>query len=78
MNTKVAVRKCKEYNLEEVYNNISDIYRACDGPVVTNKRVLLKPNILIECDPSRCVSTHPVVVEAAIRRLSWRNGHVSQ
>jgi len=76
MNTKVAVRKCKEYNLEEVYKNISEIYRSCDGPDVTNKRVLVKPNILIDCDPSRCVSTHPVVVEAMIRFLQKNNATV--
>ena len=67
MNTKVAVRRCREYDLQDVYKLISDIYRSCEGPDVNNKKVLLKPNILVDSDPARCVSTNPVVVEAMIR-----------
>ncbi|OFY62702.1 MAG: hypothetical protein A2V64_06560 [Bacteroidetes bacterium RBG_13_43_22] len=69
MNNKVAVRKCREYDLQEVYRLISDIYESCEGPDVSGKKVLIKPNILTDSDPSRCVSTHPVVVEAMIRFL---------
>ena len=69
MNTKVAVRKCDTYNIGEVTDLIADIYRTCEGPDIGNKKVLLKPNILIDADPARCVSTHPVVVEAMIRFL---------
>lgn len=67
MNNKISVRSCKEYDLHEVYDLISDIYRKSNGPDVKGKKVLLKPNILSDNDPSRCVSTHPVVVEAMIR-----------
>jgi len=69
MNKKVAVRKCKEYDLHEIYNIISDIYSKTDGPDVKGKRVLVKPNILTDDDPSKCISTHPVVVEAMVRFL---------
>jgi uncharacterized protein (DUF362 family) len=69
MNNIVAVRRCKEYNLEEVYNHISDIYKTCNGPELKNKKVLVKPNILTDDIPEKCISTHPVVVEAMIRFL---------
>ena len=69
MNNKVSVRNCKEYDVNEVYNIISDIYRKTDGPDVKGKRVLVKPNILTDDDPAKCISTHPVVVEAMIRYL---------
>jgi len=69
MNTIVAVRRCPEYDPDNVYNLISDIYKICSGPDVRNKKVLLKPNILTDCDPSKPVCTHPVVVEAMIRFL---------
>jgi uncharacterized protein (DUF362 family) len=69
MNNKVAVRNCKEYEVNEVYNLISDIYKKTDGPDVQGKRVLVKPNILTDVDPAKCISTHPVVVEAMIRFL---------
>lgn len=69
MNTKVAVRTCNDYDTRVIYSLISDIYRSCEGPDFKNKKVLLKPNILIDADPSRCVSTHPSVVEAMIMFL---------
>ncbi len=76
MNAKISVRKCKEYDVHEVYNIISDIYKKTDGPDVKGKRVLVKPNILTDDDPSKCISTHPVVVEAMIRFLQARGATV--
>ena len=69
MNNKVAVRRCGEYDLQGVYKLISDIYKSCEGPDVSGRKVLVKPNILTDSDPSRCVCTHPVVMEAMIRFL---------
>ena len=77
MNNKVTVRKCTAYNTDEIYNIISDIYETSGGPDPANKKVLVKPNILSENDPSKCVSTHPAVVDAMIRYLQSRGATVS-
>lgn len=69
MNNKIAVRKCREYKLNEIIDLISEIYVSTDGPDVRGKKVLVKPNILTDDDPAKCISTHPVVVEAMIRFL---------
>jgi uncharacterized protein (DUF362 family)/Pyruvate/2-oxoacid:ferredoxin oxidoreductase delta subunit len=69
MNNKVAVRRCPEYDIHEVYDLISEIYRITDGPDIKGKKVLVKPNILTDDDPEKCISTHPVVVEAMVRFL---------
>lgn len=69
MNNIVALRKCQEYDLQEVLNFVSDIYKSCSGPVLMNRKVLLKPNILSDNPPEKCISTHPVVVEAMVRFL---------
>jgi uncharacterized protein (DUF362 family)/Pyruvate/2-oxoacid:ferredoxin oxidoreductase delta subunit len=76
MNTNVAVRRCSEYDLHEVYNQVSDIWKKCEGPDVSGKRVLVKPNILIDSDPSKAICTHPVVVEAVIRLLQSKGAIV--
>jgi uncharacterized protein (DUF362 family)/Pyruvate/2-oxoacid:ferredoxin oxidoreductase delta subunit len=76
MNNKISARSCKEYELHEVYDLISDIYKESDGPDVNGKRVLLKPNILSDNDPVKCVSTHPVVVEAMIRLMQSKGAIV--
>lgn len=77
MNKTVAVRMCGAYDLQEVYNLISDIYSTCEGPDVSGKKVLVKPNILNDSDPSKCICTHPVVVEAMIRFLQSKGAVVS-
>jgi uncharacterized protein (DUF362 family)/Pyruvate/2-oxoacid:ferredoxin oxidoreductase delta subunit len=76
MNNKIAIRKCSEYDLYEVYDLISDIYLKTDGPDVKGKRVLVKPNILTDDDPSKCITTHPVVVEAMVRFLQSKGATV--
>ncbi len=76
MNSKIAIRKCSEYDVHEVYNLISEIYIKTDGPDVQGKRVLVKPNILTDDNPAKCISTNPVVVEAMIRFLQFKGATV--
>ena len=76
MNSKISVRKCTEYDLDKIYDLISAIYINTDGPDVNGKKVLIKPNILTDDDPSRCITTHPVVVEAMIRFLQSKGATV--
>ena len=75
MNNKIAVRKCEKYDPHEIYDLISEIYKRTDGPEVSGKKVLIKPNILTDDDPEKCICTNPVVVEAMIRFLQ-ANGAV--
>lgn len=75
MNDKIAIRKCSEYDLYEVCDLISEIYLKTDGPDVKGKRVLVKPNILTDDDPSKCITTHPVVMEAMVRFRQYCRFH---
>jgi uncharacterized protein (DUF362 family)/Pyruvate/2-oxoacid:ferredoxin oxidoreductase delta subunit len=76
MNKKIAVRLCSEYDVHEIYNHIEDIYKKTGGPDVSGKKVLVKPNILTDDDPAKCISTHPAVVEAIVRFLQSKNATV--
>lgn len=76
MDNKVSVRRCTEYDVHEIFTHISDIYEKTGGPEVMGKKVLVKPNILSDNDPSRCVSTHPVVVEAMVRYVQSKGATV--
>lgn len=76
MNNKVAVRRCTEYNIDEVIKHISDIYESCGAPDPRNRKVLVKPNILSDNSPEICISTHPVVVEAMVRFLQSKSATV--
>ena len=55
---------------------ISEVYKSTDGPDVKGKKVLVKPNILTDDDPAKCISTHPVVVEAMVRYLQSKGATV--
>jgi uncharacterized protein (DUF362 family)/Pyruvate/2-oxoacid:ferredoxin oxidoreductase delta subunit len=76
MNTKVAVRQCHEYDFKRIYDLISEIFSTCEGPEVSGKKVLVKPNILMDADPSKCISTNPVMVEAMVRFLQEKGATV--
>jgi uncharacterized protein (DUF362 family)/Pyruvate/2-oxoacid:ferredoxin oxidoreductase delta subunit len=76
MNNRVVLRKGTEYNIHEIYNIIEEIYTSAGGPEVNGKKVLIKPNILTDSDPSRCICTHPVVVEAMTRYLQSKGAEV--
>jgi uncharacterized protein (DUF362 family)/Pyruvate/2-oxoacid:ferredoxin oxidoreductase delta subunit len=76
MNNSIAVRKCREYDLHKVFDLISEIYKRTDGPDVKGKRVLVKPNILTDDNPVKCISTHPVVVEAMVSYLQSKGATV--
>lgn len=76
MNKIVAVRRCEEYDYQKIYDAISEIYDVCEGPELKDKKVLLKPNILLDDIPEKCISTHPVVLEAVIKFLKSRGATV--
>jgi len=76
MNNKVAIRKCAEYDLQKITGIIAEIYTNTGGPHVKGKKVLVKPNILSDNDPAKCISTHPVVAEAMIKYLQSNGAEV--
>jgi uncharacterized protein (DUF362 family)/Pyruvate/2-oxoacid:ferredoxin oxidoreductase delta subunit len=76
MNNIIAVRSCTEYDLNMIYDLISEIYNKTGGPEVKGKKVLVKPNILTDNDPQKCISTHPIVLEAMIKFLQAEGAKV--
>jgi uncharacterized protein (DUF362 family)/Pyruvate/2-oxoacid:ferredoxin oxidoreductase delta subunit len=76
MNNKISVRKCDSYDLNRIQELISGIYSSTGGPDPSGKKVLLKPNILLDAEPERCITTNPVVVEAMVRFLQEKGATV--
>ncbi|MDX9930431.1 MAG: DUF362 domain-containing protein [Bacteroidales bacterium] len=76
MNNRVFLRRCEEYDPAIVEGLIEEIWSGCGGPPVKDRTVLLKPNILTDEDPARCISTHPAVVEAMVRFLMREGARV--
>jgi uncharacterized protein (DUF362 family)/Pyruvate/2-oxoacid:ferredoxin oxidoreductase delta subunit len=63
----VSLVKCEGYGLDEVRASLKRLLEPLGGIesfVKPGQRVLLKPNLLSAKDPSRAITTHPVIVEA--------------
>ena len=67
MNTKVSIVKCAAYDTAELYQALKEAAQAAGIPDVAGKRVLLKPNILMDAAPEKAITTHPAFLEAVIR-----------
>jgi len=72
MNTVVSYYSCSEYDVNRILPLLEEIYQQAQGPALEGKSVLLKPNILVDDDPKKAITTHPVFVEAVIRFLQSR------
>ena len=72
MKSKVHLQKIEDYSLDIVAQFVRNSLKALDpkaslfGP---GQKVLLKPNLLRGFKPERCVTTHPVVLEAVCQVL---------
>lgn len=65
----VNIVKCNDYDEENVYLALKEAMSKSDFPIIKNKTILVKPNILSDAKPEVCLSTHPSVVKAVIRIL---------
>lgn len=72
MKTKILLRKIDSYSLDAVERFVQDSFAlvaAQKTSFQSGQKVLLKPNLLRAFKPDRCVTTHPVILEAVCRVL---------
>ncbi len=72
MKSKVHLQKIESYSLDSVEQFVRDSLKVLDPEASffsLGQKVLLKPNLLRGFKPERCVTTHPVVMEAVCRVL---------
>ncbi len=72
MKSKIHLQKLEDYSLDKVEQFVRDSLEFLDPEASMfspGQKVLLKPNLLRGFIPERCVTTHPVVVEAVCRVL---------
>ena len=77
--SKVILRRCEEYRLDEIQHMVTEAIAALGGvpALKPGAKVLVKPNLLMKRDPARHTTVHPVVVEAVIRALQEKGCVVS-
>ncbi|MGC8971328.1 MAG: DUF362 domain-containing protein [bacterium] len=64
MISKVAVLECDQYDKEKIKIILLKGFEFIGKPEIKDKRVLLKPNLLMPAEPHYAVTTHPAIVEA--------------
>lgn len=77
MKTKISIIPCSSYeqinvdkSIEECFENFSGIEKF----VSPGKKILIKPNILMEKKPEECVTTHPSIIRSVIRQVKKAGG----
>ena len=72
MTNTVAVLRCDEYKPEILLERLRETWRLAGGKDaldVEGRRVLLKPNVLLDQDMRKAATTHPEFFRAAIRLM---------
>jgi len=78
MKSRILLQKIGNYDLAPIEQFVRDSFDAFDSaerPFSSGQKVLLKPNLLRAFKPDRCVTTHPVLLEAVCRTLKDRSIH---
>lgn len=68
--SKVAIKRCTDYDTEKVYRSVAesiDLLGGISSFIKKGERVLLKPNLLSAKPIEKAVTTHPAAIEAVIR-----------
>ena len=77
--SKVALARCEDYNIDNVYNAVKssiDLLGGMEKFVSPGMKVLLKPNLLTTALPDEAVTTHPEVIRAVGRLVRMSGGTV--
>ena len=72
MNNSVAVLRCDDYDPDLLMNQMRESWKLSGGKQaldIEGKRVLLKPNVLLDSDMKKGATTHPEFLRAAIRLM---------
>ncbi len=76
MKTKVSIKNCNTYELENLKKSIEESIKDIGGIskfIKNTDSVLLKPNLLMAKKPEDSVTTHPAIIEALILILREHN-----
>ena len=76
--SKVAVIRCESYDVQEVTTAVQrgiDLLGGIEQFVQPGETILFKPNILEGGDPDKCMTTHPVVLDAVISVFKAVDAH---
>lgn len=72
MNYSVVISECREYKIDVIERSVDRLFEDLGGIenyVKPGQRVLLKCNLLMKKRPEEAVTTHPLLVEAIVKKI---------
>lgn len=78
--SKVVVLECSSYEPERIYKKLSyglSLLGGIESIIPIDKKVLLKPNLLVGIHPDKAATTHPAVFDAVARIIKETGYNVS-
>lgn len=71
----IVVAKESSYEYQGLRRSVFDILERLDGGLIgRGSRVLLKPNFLAPAPPEKAITTHPLVIKAAVEYILEKGG----
>lgn len=61
---KVAIEACNAYDADLLKTLLNTMLQEIAFPLISNSKVLIKPNLLTSRTPEQAVTTHPVIIRA--------------
>lgn len=78
INSAVAIDRVEEYSADRIENVIiSQLEKLGCAGMFKNKRVVIKPNLVMKTSPKTAATTHPAVLEAMIRVLKASDADIT-
>jgi uncharacterized protein (DUF362 family)/NAD-dependent dihydropyrimidine dehydrogenase PreA subunit len=77
MSSKVSLVRCDTYQQEKVDQALQQAINLLGGFsqfVKPGQKVLIKPNVLMECEPDSAITTHPSLVAAVVKMVVRAGG----
>lgn len=79
--TQVAIKKCNEYNLDLIYENIAksiDLINITNKPLIKeNDKVFIKLNLVGPFEKEKGITTHPVFLKAVIKYVKKYTNNIT-
>lgn len=79
--TQVAIKKCNEYNLDLIYENITksiDLINITNKPLIKeNDKVFIKLNLVGPFEKEKGITTHPVFLKAVIKYVKKYTNNIT-
>ncbi len=75
LDNRVAIVSCTGYSSSIIYENVKTLWENLGTPDLQGKRILVKPNLVVDAYPNKAITTHPRLVHAVCKYILDNGGY---